>query len=197
MSEECRQRVSAVEAKLARIEELSAQIAQEHEALENFWKDVARRMAAVALEVWCDELLEAGSVLVFDEGASGDHEGEPTGVRGLQLGFAQSSAAGGWEFVVRPAHLRQGATIYTQLEHPEPQGTARPLAAAAPSVKLAALHQLPELLDAVLGSQNDTLAVVRSALGQPVEAHALVASPFSSRGNGRPIAVPLGGESSR
>lgn len=197
MSENCRQQVSAVEAKLARIEELSAQITQEHEGLEDFWRDVAGRLAVVALEVWCDELLEVDTVLVFDEEASGDPEGEPIGSDGLQLGFARSAAVDGWNFVVRPAHLRQGTTLYTQLEHPEPQGKARLLAAESPSVKLAALHQLPELLDAVLGSQNDTLAVVRTALGEPVEAHAMVASPFASRGKGRPVVVPLGGVDSR
>ena len=186
-------RTSAVDAKLARIEELSSQISQEEAGLREFWEDVTARLSSVGLEVWCSELLDSGTVLVFDEPASGEETREVIGMRGLQLGFAPATEAGGWGFVVRPAHLRQGATLYTQLEHPEPVGSARRLAGESLGVRLAALHQLPELLDGVLGGQNDTLAVVRTALGENVEADARVASPFASRGNGRPIALPLVG----
>ena len=183
MSRDTPQVISPVEGKLARIEEISTQIASESERLDVFWSSVARRLGAVEEEAWSDRLLEIGEEVVFEE-ESGGADCSPCGVRGLQLGFTRMGEKPGWSFAVRPAYLRQGATLYVQFEHPDPKGEARPLEREPQPVRLAALHQLPELLDAVLGSLNDTLAVVRSALGEPVEAHAMVTSPFASMGNG-------------
>lgn len=188
--------VSPVDGKLARIEEISAQIARESGRLEAFWSEVAQRLGAVEVEAWSDELLEIGSQAIFEE-ESGDADRSPCGFRGLQLGFARIGEGPGWGFEVRPVFLRQGVSLYAEFEHPEPLGEARPLEEEPQSVKLAALHQLPELLDAVLGSLNDTLAVVRTALGEPVETHAMVASPFSSEGNGHAKSGVARGEGSR
>ena len=190
--------VSAVEAKLARIAELATQIAGEEERLEEFWEKVAQQLADAAAEVWSHDLLETGVVQVFGDEAVGEVDGDLSGERGLQLGFARCADAADLAFVVRPAFLAESVTLYTQLEHPEPEGKARPLSSEPRQVRLAALHQLPELLDAILGGLNDTLAVVRTALGDPVETQAMVSSPFSRRLNGgSSAAIPAAPGASR
>ena len=175
--------ISRAEGKLARIEDISTQVANQSGRLDGFWSLVARRLGAVEVEAWSESLLESGDQAVFEEEWGGG-DLSACGVRGLKLGFTCLSEKSGWGFAVRPAYLRQGATVYVQFEHPDPKGEARPPEKEPQPVKLAALHQLPELLDAVLRGLNDTLAVVRVSLGEPMEAHAMVASPFATRRNG-------------
>ncbi len=189
MSEKEQGEISVVEAKMARIEELSEQILESSNGLNEFWRDLGERLAVVAVEVWADQFLEGSTELIFPrDGAGAQAEGEPEGERGLQLGFHHfrtqdrtSTENAAWKFSVRPSNLVHGATLYSTLDRPEPLGEARPLDEEPSWVRLAALQQLPELLNAILGTQNDTLAVVRCALGEPVEAHATVTSPFSRR----------------
>jgi hypothetical protein len=185
MSNETESEITVVEARMARIEELSAQILEASDRLEEFWSDLGDRLAVVGLEVWADELLEGSTELLFGEDET---EGEPEGERGLQLGFynfrapdIDSAPGQGWTFAVRPGSVVLGATLYSSLDHPEARGVPRRLDQEPASVRLAALHQLPELMNAILGAQNDTLAVVRCAIGEPVEAHAMVASPFARK----------------
>lgn len=203
MSENEQGEISVVEAKMARIEELSEQILEASNGLDEFWRDLGERLAVVAVEVWADELLEGSTELIFPrDGAGAQAEGEPEGERGLQLGFHRfrsqdrtSTEKATWKFSVRPSSLVHGATLYSTLDCPEPMGKARPLDEEPNWVRLAALQQLPELLNSILGTQNDILAVVRCALGEPVEAHAMVTSPFSRSGRAESpsTVVPLTG----
>ena len=187
MSEKEQGEISVVEAKMARIEELSEQILESSNGLDEFWRDLCERLSAVAVEAWVDEFLEGSTELIFPrDGAGVQGEGEPEGERGLQLGFHHFRTQGrtstenaAWKFSVRPSNRVHGATLYSALDSPEPLGKARPLDEEPSWVRLAALQQVPELLNAILGTQNDILAVVRCALGEPVEAHAIVTSPFS------------------
>ena len=74
---------------MARIEELSAQILEASNQLEEFWSDLGDRLAVVGLEVWADELLEGSTELLFGEDET---EGEPESERGLQLGWRLSTS---------------------------------------------------------------------------------------------------------
>ena len=175
--------VSVVEAKLSRMEELAEQISAEAAELGAFWIDVAQRLEAIEVEAWSNELLECSEQLLFeDDGESGaKEESVSTGARGLQFGFARTEPHASRDFLVRPASVVHGATLYGSLDAPEPNGSPRLLSDEPEGVRLAALHQLPDLMDALLGSLNDTLAVVRTALGTPMETRALISSPFSKR----------------
>jgi hypothetical protein len=191
--------ISVVEAKLRRMEELSQQVSADAERLRGFWSELARRLGAIGVEAWSDDLLEGSSHLIFDDENSGEQEeATSSGARGLQLGFARSGADKEWDFLVCPATLVHGSTLYASLEKPEPSGDPRPLREEPEPLRLAALHALPELMDALLGSLNDTLAVVRAALGEPLETRALVSSPFSKRGEvpGASV-VPIGKDAPR
>lgn len=187
MTEKTQAPVSVVEAKMARIEELSRQIARSAADLETFWHNLSDRLAAVAVEAWADEFLEGSIRLTFpNPDPAKKPRDEPEDEHGLQLGFYNfgdpelgSTSTPSWQFAVRPAVLVHGATLYSTLDHPEPRGEARPLEGEPSWLKLAALHQVPDLLNTIVGAQNDTLAVVRCALGESLEAHALVTSPFS------------------
>jgi len=175
--------VSPVDAKLRRIEELAEQIAHEDERLASFWLALTERLGSVEVEVWSDDLLDFGAELIFDEARVEDElSASSSGEKGLQLGFCADSRGRDWRFRVRPACVTHGSTIYSSLEKPEPAGESRALSREPRAVQLAALRQLPELLDCAVGSLNDTLAVVHTALGDPVEVAALVSSPFSHRG---------------
>ncbi len=65
MTEKTQAPVSVVEAKMARIEELSRQIARSAADLETFWHNLSDRLAAVAVEAWADEFLEGSIRLTF------------------------------------------------------------------------------------------------------------------------------------
>jgi hypothetical protein len=186
--------VSVVEAKLNRMEELAEQISAEAGELRSFWADLARRLEAIEVEAWSNDLLESSEQLLFENtgGSAGEEENISTGAKGLQFGFGRIEAQASRNFLVRPASVVHGATLYGSLDAPEPNGSPRLLSDEPEAVRLAALHQLPELLDALLGSLNDTLAVVRTALGTPLETRALVSSPFSKRGGiGSESVVPI------
>ena len=182
--------VSPVDAKLRRIEELAEQIAHEDERLAGFWQELTRRLSLVEVEGWSDDLLECSTELLFDAACEeGEEQQTSSGERGLQLGFAPAPGGEEWNFRVRPASVVHGSTLYASLEKPEPGGESRPLELEGQVVRLAALRQLPELLDCILGSLNDSLAIVRTALGDALEADALVSSPFSHRGGTTQAAV--------
>jgi len=186
--------VSVVEAKLSRMEELAEQISAEGGELSTFWVDLAQRLEAIGVEAWSNELLECSEQLLFDANGESDKKEESVsiGARGLQFGFGRAEPHASRDFLVRPASVVHGATLYGSLDSPEPNGSPRLLSDEPEAMRLAALHQLPELLDALLGSLNDTLAVVRTALGTPLETRALVSSPFSKRGGiGSESVVPI------
>ncbi|MCS5637418.1 MAG: hypothetical protein NZ990_12935 [Myxococcota bacterium] len=188
--------ISPVEAKLWRIEELATQIAGEDERLGTFWQELSRRLSLAQVEAWADDLLECSCELLFDEDSSdGEQPRTSSGARGLQFGFAALPGGQTWGFRVRPASVVHGSTLYSSLEKPEPNGESRALEQEPRAVRLAALQQLPELLDRILGSLNDTVAVARVALGDPVEANALVSSPFSRRGQSTQSSVVKIGDS--
>ena len=176
------------------MEELAEQISAEGAELSTFWVDLAQRLEAIGVEAWSNELLECSEQLLFDANGESDKKEESVsiGARGLQFGFGRAEPHASRDFLVRPASVVHGATLYGSLDSPEPNGSPRLLSDEPESVQLAALHQLPELLDALLGSLNDTLAVVRTALGTPLETRALVSSPFSKReGIGSESVVPI------
>jgi hypothetical protein len=188
--------ISPVEGKIRRIEELATQLAGEDERLETFWQELTRRLSLAEVEAWADDLLEFGCELLFDEDSpDGEEPRTSCGARGLQFGFAPLPGGERWSFRVRPASVVDGSTIYSSLEKPEPNGESRALEQEPRAVRLAALQQLPELLDSVLGSLNDTVAVARIALGDPVETNALVSSPFSQRGRRTQASVVKIGDS--
>ena len=179
---------SPVDSKLQRIEELSQQIARQDGRLDSFWQQLTERLSAAEVEVWSDDLLDCGAELLFDSARAGS-PGDSSGERGLQLGFCPEATGKAGAVRGRAATMGHGSTLYSSLEKPEPAGEPRPLAQESRAVRLAALRQLPELLDGLLGSLNDTLAVVQTALGDPVETSALVSSPFSHRGQQSQAAV--------